>query len=67
VVVGSHVLVPTAAGKVLSLDVESGVVEWDVRVATNTGRSELERMVDIQGELLLDGDSSCTVLGSSRS
>ncbi|MFP5430906.1 MAG: outer membrane protein assembly factor BamB [Gammaproteobacteria bacterium] len=55
-VIGSHVLVPTAAGKVISLDAETGVVEWDVRVAANTGRSELERMVDIQGELLLEGD-----------
>lgn len=63
VVLGSRVLVPTAAGKVLSLDVESGAVEWDVRVATNTGRSELERMVDIQGELLLDGDSTLYSVG----
>ncbi|MBP7177418.1 MAG: outer membrane protein assembly factor BamB [Moraxellaceae bacterium] len=63
VAVGSHLLVPTAAGKVLSLDAESGVVEWDTRVATNTGRSELERMVDIQGELLLDGDSSLYSVG----
>lgn len=63
VVLGSRVLVPTAAGKVLSLDVDSGAVEWDVRVATNTGRSELERMVDIQGELLLDGDSTLYSVG----
>lgn len=63
VVAGSHVLVPTAAGKLLSLDVDSGVVEWDVRVATNTGRSELERMVDIQGELLLDGDGTLYSVG----
>jgi outer membrane protein assembly factor BamB len=62
-VVGTHVLVPTAAGKLMSLDMESGVVEWDVRVATNTGRSELERMVDIQGELLQDGDSQLYSVG----
>jgi len=62
-VTGAHVLVPTAAGKIISLDVETGIVEWDVRVASNTGRSELERMVDIQGELLLDGDSNLYSVG----
>lgn len=63
VVLGSHVLVPTASGKLLSLDLESGVVEWEARVATNTGRSELERMVDIQGELLLEGDATLYSVG----
>lgn len=63
VVLESHVLVPTAAGKLLSLDAESGVVEWDVRVASNTGRSELERMVDIQGDVLLEGDSNVYSVG----
>lgn len=62
-VMGSHVLVPTAAGKLMSLDAETGVVEWDARVASNTGRSELERMVDIQGELLRDGDSRVYSVG----
>lgn len=62
-VIGAHVLVPTAAGKIISLDIETGIVEWDVRVAANTGRSELERMVDIQGELLLEGDSNLYSVG----
>ncbi len=62
-VIDSHVLVPTAAGKIISLDVATGIVEWDVRVASNTGRSELERMVDIQGELLLDGTSDLYSVG----
>lgn len=63
VVMGNHVMVPTAAGKLISLDAESGIVEWDVRVASNTGRSELERMVDIQGELLLEGDGNLYSVG----
>lgn len=62
-IIGSHVLVPTAAGKLISLDADTGIVEWDVRVVSNTGRSELERMVDIQGELLLDGDSNVYATG----
>lgn len=62
-VIGAQVLVPTAAGKIISLDVDTGIVEWDVRVAANTGRSELERMVDIQGELLLEGDSDLYSVG----
>lgn len=62
-IIDSHVLVPTAAGKLISLEADTGIVEWDVRVAANTGRSELERMVDIQGELLLDGDSNLYSVG----
>ncbi|MES2918411.1 MAG: outer membrane protein assembly factor BamB [Pseudomonadota bacterium] len=44
--------VASSAGKVTRLDPASGMPDWDVRVATNNGRSELERMNDIVGNLL---------------
>lgn len=42
-----------ASGRVVSLDANSGTVIWEERVAQPRGRSELERMVDIDGNLLL--------------
>lgn len=43
-----------ASGKVVSLAAENGVPIWEQRIAQPQGRSELERMVDIDGDLLLD-------------
>ena len=43
-----------ASGKVVALSAETGIPMWEQRVAQPTGRSELERMVDIDGRLLLD-------------
>lgn len=42
-----------ASGRVVSLAADSGTVIWEERVAQPQGRSELERMVDIDGQLLL--------------
>lgn len=47
-----RVYVATSGGKLVGLDVATGVAGWDVRVAINTGRSELERMSDVVGDLL---------------
>ena len=46
-----------ASGKVVALSAETGIPMWEQRVAQPTGRSELERMVDIDGRLLLDAQS----------
>lgn len=43
-----------ASGRVVALDANSGVALWEQRVAQPQGRSELERMVDIDGDLLLE-------------
>ena len=43
-----------ASGKVVALSAETGIPMWEQRIAQPTGRSELERMVDIDGRLLLD-------------
>jgi len=40
-----------ANGRVVAFDAEKGTVEWELRVAIAQGRSEIERMVDIDGAL----------------
>ncbi len=44
-----------SSGKVIAVDIERGIPLWEQRVAMPQGRSELERMVDIDGGLLLSG------------
>ena len=46
-----------ASGRVVALDAANGVPLWEQRIAQPQGRSELERMVDIDGQLLLDDDT----------
>ncbi|WPP00842.1 outer membrane protein assembly factor BamB [Pseudomonas sp. HR96] len=43
-----------STGKVVALDTRNGVPVWETRVAIPSGRSELERVVDIDGGLLLN-------------
>lgn len=52
-IAGERVYVATSAGKLLGLDLATGVAGMELRVATNNGRSELERMTDIAANLLL--------------
>ncbi|NER61287.1 outer membrane protein assembly factor BamB [Pseudomonas sp. MAFF212428] len=44
-----------STGKVVALDTQNGVPVWEQRVAIPQGRSELDRVVDIDGGLLLSG------------
>lgn len=44
-----------SSGKVIALDTRRGMPVWEQRVAIPQGRSELERVVDIDGGLLLSG------------
>ena len=43
-----------STGKVIALDVQNGAPVWQQKVTLPKGRSELERIVDIDGGLLLD-------------
>lgn len=43
------VVVGLASGKVVALDKFLGIPRWEVRLASPDGRSELERLVDIDG------------------
>lgn len=40
-------------GRVVALDVNTGAVRWEARVAIAQGRSEIDRIVDIDGNMLL--------------
>ncbi len=44
-------------GRVLLLSLKTGAVGWEKTVASPRGRSELERMVDIDGRMALDGST----------
>ena len=44
-----------STGKIVALDTQNGVPVWEQRIAIPQGRSELERIVDIDGGLLLSG------------
>jgi len=44
-----------ADGKVIAVSLESGDVVWEARVAIAQGRSEIERIVDIDGSMALNG------------
>jgi outer membrane protein assembly factor BamB len=57
VVWGSSVITGFSSGKMISLDINEGIPQWEQRVAVPQGRSELERVVDVDGSPLLIGDS----------
>ncbi|MBB3167977.1 outer membrane protein assembly factor BamB [Simiduia aestuariiviva] len=43
-------------GKVYAFEIETGLIQWEQRVAIPKGKSELERIVDIDGTPLLAGE-----------
>ncbi|PLX59615.1 outer membrane protein assembly factor BamB [Sedimenticola selenatireducens] len=56
VIVGNSVIGGFASGKLVMLDLLSGELLWEITVSAPSGRSELERMVDIDGDPLVIGD-----------
>ncbi|MGH8474597.1 MAG: outer membrane protein assembly factor BamB [Methylococcales bacterium] len=53
---GDYVIEGYASGKLASLRVRDGKVEWEANVVMAEGRSELERLVDLDADpLILDG------------
>ena len=60
-VVEDLVFVATATGRIIALDAKTGIAQWESRVATSQGRSELARIVDIDGDMLLAGDKQLYV------
>ncbi|WXL27044.1 outer membrane protein assembly factor BamB [Ectopseudomonas mendocina] len=55
-----------STGKVIALDAQRGVPVWEQRVAIPQGRSELERVVDIDGGLLLSAGTLYAVSYQGR-
>ena len=53
-IAGRLALAGLASGKVVAVDVQRGLPVWEQRVAIPQGRSELDRVVDIDGGLLLE-------------
>ena len=51
-----HVLVGLEGGRLVSLDIERGQEIWETVITVPSGRTELERIADLDGEpLVLDG------------
>jgi outer membrane protein assembly factor BamB len=55
-----------STGKVVAIDLERGIPVWEQRVAVPQGRSELDRVVDIDGNLSLSGDTLYVVSYQGR-
>ncbi len=54
-IVTRQVILAFDNGQLLSLGLQDGVAQWDVRVSRPQGRTELERIVDIDGAPLVQG------------
>ena len=55
ILLGDVAIAGFADGKVVGISTESGSVVWEARVAVAQGRSEIERIVDIDGTMALQG------------
>lgn len=53
---GDDAYIGFANGRVLAFDIATGGIVWEVRVAIPQGRSEIERVVDIDGSMTLVGN-----------
>lgn len=54
-IVDSFAIAAFADGKVLAISLDNGSVAWEARVAIPQGRSEIERIVDIDGSMATQG------------
>jgi outer membrane protein assembly factor BamB len=51
----STVIIAGDAGRIYALDLATGVPKWERRVAVSDGASEVQRMIDINGDPLISG------------
>ncbi len=56
VITGTTVIAGFPNGKAYALNTETGAVRWENRIALPSGRTELERMVDVAASPVLEGD-----------
>jgi outer membrane protein assembly factor BamB len=56
VIAGDAVIAAFDNGRVMSVELKTGDTQWDTAVGTPTGRSELERLVDIDAPVRVLGD-----------
>lgn len=55
IVVGSTVMVGFDNGRLIALNLDSGDTEWEAMMSPPTGRSDLERLADVDGRLQVVG------------
>lgn len=48
------VIAALANGSVVSIAIDNGTLRWDERVSIPTGRSEIDRLIDIDGDLVVN-------------
>ena len=58
--------VGTAGGRLLALDMNTGIVGWDATVANPKGATELERIADVTSLPIVDGQQVCAVAYQGR-
>jgi outer membrane protein assembly factor BamB len=56
----------TAGGRLLALDILTGIVGWDGTVANPKGATELERIADVTSQPLVDDRQVCAVAFQGR-
>lgn len=56
----------TAGGRLLALDILTGIVGWDGTVANPKGATELERIADVTSQPLVDDKQVCAVAFQGR-
>lgn len=57
--IGRDVVAGVAYGKLIALDIDDGKQTWDVTVSLPRGATELERIADIAGLPVVDGNNIC--------
>jgi outer membrane protein assembly factor BamB len=55
VIAGGHALVGISGGKLVKLELASGLPEWETTITPPRGRSELERIADVDATPVVDG------------
>ena len=56
---GADVLAGYPNGKMIALDIEDGSLTWEVAVAQPRGATDLERITDVAGLPVIDGNNVC--------
>lgn len=55
IILADFVLAGFENGDLVSIAIDNGTLNWNSRIAVPTGRSEIERIIDVDGELFIDG------------
>ena len=66
-IIADNAVAGFADGKVVAVNLRSGNVAWEARVAIPQGTSEIERIVDIDGSMALQGSCMWPVIKAGLS